>query len=263
MFELSVIIPVFNEGLNIEKTLRVLDENVGRSYEVLIVYDSDDDTTIPVVRALQREFENILLVKNKISRGPSGAIRSGIEVARAPRVLVAMADLCDDFTQIPDLMQIVPAQADIACPSRYCRGGQQQLPPSFKKFAPRFAGALLKLFVGWNTHDPTNSCKMYSARMLQQLFLTSTVSFSVTLEIVAKAHCLGYRITEIPTTWLDRTHGKSNFKLGRSLVTYMPWFLVALLRNRVFRMPMRIMRMCFANRPALVVTRNKAESLDR
>jgi dolichol-phosphate mannosyltransferase len=262
MVELSVVIPVYNEGPNIEKTLRSLRENVGRPYEVLIVYDFDEDNTVPAVRSLQSEFENVSLVKNKIERGPSGAIRSGIEVASAPRVLVAMADLCDDFTQIPALIDLVPAKADVVCPSRYCRGGRQQLRPSFKKFVPRIAGALLRLCIGWNTHDPTNSYKIYSTQMLWQLSLTSTVSFSVTLEIMAKAHCLGHRITELPTVWLDRTHGKSNFKIGRSLVTYMPWFLLALLRNRLFAIPPQLMRSWFALKSTVTAAGEETEQLD-
>src|ERR1051326_1299058 len=108
MLELSVVIPVYNEGLNIANTLRALRDHVKQPYEVLVVYDFDEDTTVPAVRSLQREFENVFLLKNTVRRGPSGAIRSGIEAASAPRVLVAMADLCDDFTQIPRLMAVVP-----------------------------------------------------------------------------------------------------------------------------------------------------------
>jgi hypothetical protein len=79
--------------------------------------------------------------------------------------------------------------------------------------------------------------------------LRSTVSFSVTLEIVAKAHCLGYRIVEVPTVWRDRQHGKTNFKLGRSLVAYFPWLCVALLRGRFFRLPAAWLRAWFGARP--------------
>src|SRR5205823_3733823 len=78
---------------------------------------------------------------------------------------------------------------------------------------------------------------LYSTPLLEALRLTSTVSFSVTLEIVAKAHCLGYRIVEIPTTWRDRRFGKSNFKVGRSLVAYFPWFCLMMLRGRPIRLP--------------------------
>jgi hypothetical protein len=158
-----------------------------------------------------------------------------------------MADLCDDFTQIPHLLRLVPAEADIACPSRYCAGGAQQLAPSLKVWAPKFAGRLLKWLTGMPTYDPTNSFKLYSAEVLRNIRLTSTVSFSVTLEIMAKAHCLGYRIVEVPTVWADRQHGKSNFNLRRALIAYFPWFCVAMLRGRLLRVPQSWLRKLFAS----------------
>src|SRR5262249_53908445 len=126
---------------------------------------------------------------------------------------------------------------DIVAPSRYCEGGEQQLQWSLKAKVPRLAGHLIKMFADLPTFDPTNSFKLYSAAMLRGMKLRSTVSFSVTLEIVAKAHCIGYRIIEIPTVWRDRQHGKTNFKFGRSLFAYLPWFFLALLRGRFLRFP--------------------------
>ena len=111
-----------------------------------------------------------------------------------------MADLCDDVSQIGELLRLVPDAADVACPSRYCKGGRQELKgAALKAWAPRTAGGLLRIFAGLGTSDPTNSFKLYSKKLLDDIQLTSTVSFSVTIEIVAKAHCLGYRIVEIPT----------------------------------------------------------------
>lgn len=246
--DLSIVIPVHNEGPNIEKTLHALKAHVPVPHEVLIVYDRDDDDTLPAVRPLMRSYDNFRLLKNSVARGPSGALRTGFQHAKAPRVLVVMADLCDDFSQIPLLLSLVPARADIACPSRYCEGGVQQLRPSLKVWAPKFAGRLLLWLTGIPTHDPTNSFKLYSAAVLRDIELTSTVSFSVTLEIVAKAHCLGYRIVEIPTVWADRQHGKSNFNLRKSLVAYFPWFCVALLRGRLLRLPQPWLRRLFSAR---------------
>lgn len=242
---LSVVIPVFNEGGNIEQTLRALKLNVATPSETIVVYDFDEDTTVPVVRSLMSDYENLRLVKNNVACGPSGALRTGFVEARASRVLVVMADLCDDLSQIEHLLSLVPAQADIACPSRYCKGGAQLLNPSLKAWAPRTAGFLLKLLSGIPTYDPTNSFKLYSTNVLKDIRLSSTVSFSVTLEIVAKAHCLGYRIVEVPTIWRDRQYGKTNFKLGHSLVAYFPWFCVALLRSRILRLPRSWLRTLF------------------
>lgn len=245
--EISIVVPVHNEGLNIEKTLQSLKASVPVPHEVIVVYDREEDSTLPVVRPLMPSYPGLRLVRNSVAQGPSGALRTGFLQAKASRVLVVMADRCDDFSQIPLLLSLVPARADIACPSRYCKGGVQQLDPSLKVWAPKFAGHLLKWFTGIPTYDPTNSFKLYSAAVLRDVRLVSTISFSVTLEIVAKAHCLGYRIVEIPTVWADRQHGKSNFNLRRSLVAYFPWFCVALLRGRLLRFPQAWLRRLFAH----------------
>lgn len=234
---LSIIIPIYNEPDNIQKTLREIKKNVHVPYEVIVVYDSKNDTTLPVLHTLRRTYKNLYVIKNTVLKGPSGALRTGFTKAQYPRILVTMADLCDDLTQIDKLLKLVPKKADIACPSRYCRGGSQELAPSLKVWAPRAAGTLLQFLTGLPTVDPTNSFKLYSRQVLENITLHSTISFSVTLEIIAKAHCLGYRIVEIPTVWRDRQHGKTSFKLGRSLVAYFPWFCLALLKNRLTTLP--------------------------
>jgi glycosyltransferase involved in cell wall biosynthesis len=236
--QLTIVIPVYNEGENIGPTLDQLERVVRIPHEVLIVYDFDGDTTLPAVRPRLDDHPHWRLVKNEVARGPSGALRTGFRHARGAHVLVAMADLCDDLTQIDQLLRLAHAGADVVCPSRYCEGGRQHFKGSaVKLWAPRAAGWLLRLLAGLPTSDATNSFKLYSKRLLDDLRLTSTVSFSVTIEIVAKAHCLGYRIVEVPTTWLDRQFGKSNFKVGRSLVTYFPWFCLMMLRGRLVRVP--------------------------
>ena len=229
--ELSIVIPVYNEHANILKTLDEINRYVKVSHEIIVVYDFDEDTTLPVLEQSKKTKKNLLVVKNDVARGPSGAIRTGINHAKSTRVLVTMADLCDDLSQVGQLLKIVPYEADIVCPSRYMKGGQQQLKASLKVWIPRAAGVLLKVLAGISTYDSTNSYKLYSKKMLDSLNLKSTISFSVTLEIVVKAHALGYKIVEIPTVWRDRQHGKTNFKLGQALVAYLPWFSYALLHR--------------------------------
>ena len=64
---LSVVIPVYNEDLSIEKTLHALKQNVHVPYEVIIVYDFDEDTTLKVVNRISTNFENLRLVKNCVA----------------------------------------------------------------------------------------------------------------------------------------------------------------------------------------------------
>lgn len=236
---LSVVIPVFNEAETIAATLRALAEQVAVPHEALVVYDLDDDTTLPVVRGLMPAMPRLRLVKNTVARGPSGALRSGFAAAQAPRIAVVMADGCDDLSQVDEMACRVPAEADVVCPSRYCAGGAQLCGQTawYKARVPRLAGRLLQALTGLGTCDPTNSYKVYSKAMLDRLRLRSVVSFSVTLEITAKAHCLGYRVVERPTVWRDRQQGRSKFQFARSLGAYLPWFGLALLRNRLFQAP--------------------------
>jgi len=243
--ELSIVVPVYNEPLNIEPTLQQLHDYVKLPHEVLVVYDMDEDTTLPVVRRLMATYPTVRLVKNTVCRGPSGALRAGFAAARAPRVAVVMADQSDNLSQIDELASLVPGRADIACPSRYGPGGVNKMPGCVKVYAPRTTGRLLHMLTGMGTYDPTFAYKVYSAEVLRAFPMTSTVSFSVTLEIVAKAHCLGYRIAEIPTSSRPRPVGHSNFPLARSLLCYLPWFFVMFLNNRLFRLPRPWLRRLF------------------
>ncbi len=234
---LSIVIPVYNEPENIKLTIQNVKKHIKTKHEIIVVFDSKKDTTVPILRKLSKTQKNLFPTLNTIGRGPSGAIRTGIKVARSPLVLVAMADLCDDLTQVDFMVKKLGKRNGVVCPSRYAKGGRQELDAPFKVGFPKVAGFLLWLLTGIPTSDPTNSYKLYSKKLLSKMELKSLISFSVTLEIVVKAHLLNAKIFEIPTVWKDRQHGKTNFNLKRSIVAYTPWFLLALLKNRLFSLP--------------------------
>lgn len=232
--ELSIVIPVYNEAENIKLTLEAIKKKIKTGHEILVVYDFPKDTTLPVLKKVKSKYKNLKVIKNTIKKGPSGAIRTGIKKSNYDLVLVTMADLCDDLSQVDRMVKIAKTKADIVCPSRYTRGGKQELRSPLKVGLPKLAGLLIHLLTGINTVDPTNSYKLYTKKILNKMSLKSTISFSVTLEIVAKTHLLGGSIYEISTVWKDRQHGKTHFKLGRSIVAYTPWLILSLFKNRLF-----------------------------
>lgn len=231
---LSIVIPVYNETENIKRTLESIKKNIKTKHEIIVVYDSNKDSTVPILRKLKKTNKNLFPTLNNVARGPSGAIRTGLSIAKGEMILVTMADLCDDLTQVNRMVRLLGKKEGIVCPSRYMKGGRQELNAPIKVGLPKTAGFLLKLFSGIPTSDPTNSYKLYSKKMLNRMNLKSIISFSVTLEIIVKAHLLGAKIIEIPTVWRDRQHGKTNFKLWKSIVAYSPWFFLALIKNRFF-----------------------------
>ena len=229
--QLSIVIPVFNEEENITSTIQTLNHVISINHEIICVYDFEGDTTLPILRKLIKQFPQLQIIKNEVAMGPSGAIRAGIHQSTGKQILIVMADGCDDFQQIPKLLSLVQGIDGVVCPSRYCSGGRQLLAPSLKVLLPKSAGFLLKLFTGIPTSDPTNSFKIYSAKIFDELELQSTVSFSVTLEIVTKAFLLGYQIIEVPTTWKNRTKGESNNNLISSIPAYLKWFLLCFIKK--------------------------------
>jgi hypothetical protein len=138
-----------------------------------------------------------------------------------------MADGCDDPQQIDQLARLVDRGVVIAAASRYSRGGQQIGGPSLKGLMSRSAGHTLRWFARVGTHDPTNSFKAYSKHFVQSVGIHSDSGFEVGIELIAKARRLRLPVAEIPTIWLDRSFGISNFKMLAWLPGYLRWYFFA------------------------------------
>lgn len=226
----SVVITAYNEGEEIMACLdRVLDA-VKLPCEVLVVYDSADDTTAAHAQEYADKDPRVLPTLNTYGRGPAQAIRFGVDSSRAAVVVVTMADGCDDPQQIDQLARLVERGVVVAAASRYMRGGQQIGGPAFKSALSRLAGQSLHWFARVGTRDATNSFKAYSTQFVRDVGIESDTGFEVGLELVAKAKRLGLPIAEVPTIWLDRSfasQGVSNFKLAQWLPKYLRWYLFA------------------------------------
>ncbi len=223
----SIIVTVYNEGDAIVDCLDRLFEAVRMDCEVLVVYDSPDDTTRPPTEAYAEIEPRVKPTLNTYGRGPANAIKFGFDHVKGPVAVVTMADGCDDPAQIDALVRLVERGVVVAAASRYMRGGQQVGGPMLKSFLSRSAGRSLALFARVGTNDATNSFKAYSVDFVKRVGVESDAGFEVGLELVAKARRYRQPVAEIPTIWLDRSFGVSNFKLARWLPKYLSWYRYA------------------------------------
>jgi dolichol-phosphate mannosyltransferase len=206
-------------------TLRgILQLSRTRPLEVLVVHDFDEDTTVPVVHRLQAELPELRLHRNNLGRGVLNAIKSGLAAASAPYVLVTMGDGSDDAGDIDAMYALALAGADVVAGSRYMKGGQQLGGPFLKRTLSRAAGLSLHWVAGIPVHDATSNFRMYSKRLLERVTIESDGGFELGIELTVKAHLLGMRVAEVPTTWRDRTAGQSRFQLWRWLPRYLRWY---------------------------------------
>lgn len=220
----SVIIPAYNEAERIVPCLTRILEAISLPSEILVVVDMPQDTTVPVVEAWSKDEPRLRVVVSTYGRGPANAIRFGIEHAAAPVAVVTMADGSDDPRQIDDLTRLVERGVVIAAASRYMPGGQQVGGPLLKSALSKTAGRSLQLFTRVGTRDATNSFKAYSTHFVSEVGIDSRSGFEIGLELTAKAKRLGRPVAEIPTIWLERQAGISNFKLAAWIPQYLRWY---------------------------------------
>jgi cellulose synthase/poly-beta-1,6-N-acetylglucosamine synthase-like glycosyltransferase len=223
----SVIIPAYNEGADVVSVLSRVGSAVTLRCEIVVVVDSPDDSTIPFVEQVAAEDSRMRVIINTYGRGPANAIRFGIDRALAPVVVVTMADGCDDPHQIDMLTRLVDRGVVVAAASRYARSGQQVGGPFLKGLISRMAGLTLYYFARVGTRDATNSFKAYSKSFIEKVGIESDQGFEIGIELVSKARRYRQPVAEIPTIWLDRAFGTSNFKLVAWLPRYIRWYFYA------------------------------------
>ena len=233
--DLSIVIPVYNEPDNITPTLSSIARAVRTPAEIIVVYDFDEDTTVPVVRALADEMPNVRLVKNELGRGVLNAMKAGIAEAAAPYVVISMADGSDDVARIDEMVELARRGADVVAASRYMRGGAQIGGPRLKGLMSRAAGLSLHWFGRVPIHDATNNFKLYSRRFLDTVSIESRGGFELAIELTVKATLAGRTLAEVPAEWRDRTAGESRFKLRAWLPLYLRWY-VYLFNGRAARL---------------------------
>ena len=229
--EVAIVLPVYNEGEAVEPVLRGLAAAVRTPHELVVVYDFDEDTTVPVVGRLASEIPNLRGLRNDLGRGVLNAMKAGIAGTSAPYVLISMADGSDEPTAVDPMVELARSGADVVAASRYMPGGRQLGGPPLKRVLSRVAGLTLHWFARVQTHDATSNFKLYSRRFLDSVTIESTAGFELALELTVKATLAKRRVAEIPTTWRDRTAGQSNFKLRQWLPHYLHWYRLAFLHR--------------------------------
>lgn len=222
---LDIVVPVYNEDKGILRLFDEIEREIKTPKHVMIVYDFEEDSTVPVVKAHKDEYTfKIDLILNTLGRGVLNAIKTGFNSATEEMVLVMMADSSDRLDVVDNMCSLMEDGYDLVCGSRYMRGGKQNGGPILKGLFSRTAGLSLHFLTGVPTHDCTNSFKLYRRSMLKDLNIESTGGFEIGLEIIVKAYTGGYKITEVPSEWFDREEGESNFHMWKWMPRYLHWY---------------------------------------
>jgi glycosyltransferase involved in cell wall biosynthesis len=224
---LSIVTPVYNEGDNFPALYETVKKNIKIPHKLIVVYDFDEDNTLPVARRYQKKDASIILHKNIKGQGVLNALLAGLDYVKEGPLLVIMGDLSDDLKIVNQMYKEYINGATIVCPSRYVKGGKEVGGPFFKRMLSRIAGTSLYYVRGLPTHDITNNFRLYDKNYINTIDVESNGGFEVAMEITVKAFRDGKKIVELPTTWMDRTAGEAKFKMWKWLPSYLRWYVYA------------------------------------
>jgi dolichol-phosphate mannosyltransferase len=225
---LDIVIPVYNEGANILRTLQSIARGVRTPKRVLICYDREEDDTLPAIRDNRAALGDLAVefVRNQ-GRGAHGAVLSGFAVSKMPFAVVLPAD--DDYNAgiIDALVARAETGCDIVCASRFMAGGSMVCCPWLKALFVRAGNFTLYHLARLPTRDASNGFRLFSRRTMDEIVIESDSGFCYSIELLVKCHRLGWQIGEVPAHWFERTSGSSRFQVLRWLPAYLRWYAYA------------------------------------
>jgi len=240
-FDLTVLIPTFNERENIGKMVNAVD-NICKAHsineEILVVDDNSRDGTIVVVETLMNEHRNLHLLVRKENRGLSQSLYEGMLHAQADLVQCLDCDFSHPPEKIPIFYHFLKNEGfDMVIGSRYLEGGEVIHWPVIRR-GLSFGAALLSRLLIPNVKDSGSGFFAINLRILNATRL-SPRGFRMGFEILGKAHWT--RVQEIPIVFKDREFGQSKLK-GRIICDFLIQFGSILNYNFIARKSDNIIR---------------------
>lgn len=209
---LLIAIPTYNERENIAVLLAALLALYPYAH-VVVIDDNSPDGTGDLVADLAARDGRIQLLRRDRKRGLGGAYRAAFAWALTrdyERVVVMDADGSHDPAQIGRLLE-AGLRADVVIGSRYVPGGKIENWPLSRRALSWGANALARLMVGPEIRDWTAGFKCYSRAVLASLAFDRIVSEGYSFQVEILFHCrrAGWKILEVPITFVDRRLGRT------------------------------------------------------
>lgn len=214
-----VIIPTYNERENVEAILLAV-FNLNQGFHVLIIDDGSPDGTAEIVKKMQPDFAGRLFIEERTGKlGLGTAYIHGFKWALKNNYDF-ICEMDADFSHNPkDLQRLVDAclnGADLAIGSRYVKGGKIENWPWERHVYSRGGSLYTKIITWMPVNDSTAGFVCYTRKVLETINLSAIkfVGYAFQIEMKFAAWKLGFKIKEVPITFIDRRLGTSKMNTG-------------------------------------------------
>jgi dolichol-phosphate mannosyltransferase len=218
--EKIVIIPTYNEKENIADILKAI-FSLDQGYHVLVVDDNSPDGTANLILSLQKEYDGQLFLeqrKGKLGLGTAYIHGFKWSTKKGYQYIFEMdADFSHQPAQLERLYKACKYEgADVAVGSRYVPGGRIENWPWDRRFYSKGGALYTKLITSMPINDPTAGFICYKREVLESINLNEIkfVGYAFQIEMKFAAWKLGFKIKEVPITFMDRKEGSSKMNKG-------------------------------------------------
>ena len=226
----TVCVPTYNEKENLEPMVRALEAVLGPDDRVLVVDDNSPNGTGEIADRLAAEHHFIDVLHRPRKEGLGPAYLAGFRRALADGAELVLEMDCDFSHRPEDVRRLIEAAAgaDVVLGSRYVRGGRIGNWGLVRRFISRGGCVYAQVILGLRLRDLTGGFKCYRRRVLERIDLDAIDSrgYAFQIETTYRALQAGFRVVEVPITFVDREVGGS--KMSRSIVLEAIWKVPAL-----------------------------------
>jgi dolichol-phosphate mannosyltransferase len=224
----TVCLPTYNERENLERMVNALGEHGVR---VLVIDDKSPDGTGEIAAQLAAELEHVDVLHRERKEGLGPAYIAGFRRALgegAQFILEMDCDFSHDPTDVPRLIAAVESGADLVIGSRYVPGGSIPNWGLVRRFISRGGCVYAQAILQTRVRDLTGGFKCYRRQVLESIDLDAIHSkgYAFQIETTYRALRKGFRVVEIPITFVDREEGGS--KMSHGIVLEAVWKVPAL-----------------------------------
>ena len=213
----SVVVPCHNEEMNVRPLVERMIELYGEYiHEIVAVNDGSTDDTANVLAELANMDTRVKPLHRQPPNGVGRAIADGLAAATGRYVLIMDCDFQHLLPEFRELFDGIAEGYDMVVGSRFSRHSVLLNYPFAKIFANRAFHALALALFGRRFRDVTNNLKLMRREVVGDLQLRQP-GFAVNAETGLQPILLGYRVQQIPISWINRTPGMgtSSFRLMR------------------------------------------------
>ncbi|KAH7721899.1 dolichol Phosphate Mannosyltransferase family member [Aphelenchoides avenae] len=229
--EYSILLPTYREVENLPICVWLIVKYLTESehtFEVIVIDDASDDGTLEVAKKLQKEYgeDKIVLKPRSGKLGLGTAYVHGLKYARGEYVILMDADLSHHPKFIPEMIKLRNEHGyDIVTGTRYAQGGGVSGWDLKRKVISRGANFLAQFLLWPGVSDLTGSFRLYRREVLAELIAESvSKGYVFQMEMMFRAKKKGFRIGEVPISFVDRFYGESKLG-GQEVVDYVKGLL--------------------------------------